>query len=56
MERAMKNYNPRRPRGPLAVAAFVLSALTLSLFALLPIAVESHVPEFRVAEVVIVMR
>jgi hypothetical protein len=55
-EKAMKNYRPRRPRGPLAVAAFVLSALTLSLFALLPIAVESHVPEFRVAEVVIVMR
>jgi hypothetical protein len=52
----MKNYRPRRPRGPLAAAALVLSALTLSVFALLPIAVESHVPELRVAEVVIVMR
>ena len=52
----MKNYKPRRPRGPLAFAAVVLSALTLSVFALLPIAVESHVPELRVAEVIIVMR
>lgn len=52
----MKNFNPRRPRGPLALAALLLSTLTLSVFALLPIAVESHVPEMRVAEVVIVMR
>jgi hypothetical protein len=41
----MKNFNPPRPRGPLAVAAFALSVLTMSVFVLLPLAVESHVPE-----------
>ena len=41
----MKNFDPQRPRGPLAVAAFTLSVLTMSVFVLLPLAVESHVPE-----------
>ena len=41
----MKNFDPPRPRGPLAVAAFALSVLTMSVFVMLPLAVESHVPE-----------
>ena len=41
----MKNFVPRRPRGPLAIAAFALSVLTMSVFVMLPLAVESHVPE-----------
>jgi len=41
----MKNFDPSRPRGPLAVAAFALSVMTMSVFVLLPLAVESHVPE-----------
>jgi hypothetical protein len=41
----MNKFNPSRPRGPLAVAAFALSVLTMSVFVLIPLAVESHVPE-----------
>lgn len=46
----MKNYRPRRPRGLLAVAAFALAAIALSVLVMLPLAVESHVPEFRASE------
>jgi hypothetical protein len=42
----MKKYRPRRPRGLLAVAAFVMSAVALSVLVMLPFAVESRVPEF----------
>ena len=43
----MKRYRSRRPRGPLMVAAFVLSALAFSVFVMLPLAVASQLPEFR---------
>jgi len=43
----MKSFNPRRPRRALAAAAFVLSALTLCVLVMLPLAVESRVPELR---------
>jgi len=49
----MKNYRPRRPRGLLAVAAFVLAAVALSVLVMLPMAVESHVPEFRTGDVAV---
>ena len=42
----MKKYRPRRPRGVLAIAAFVMSAIALSALVMLPFAVESRVPEF----------
>jgi hypothetical protein len=42
----MKKYRPRRPRGVLAVAAFLMSAAALSVLVMLPFAVESRVPEF----------
>ncbi len=51
----MKNYRPRRPRGPLAVAAFVLSALALSALVMLPFAVESQVPEFGASDFPVVV-
>ena len=46
----MKSFNPRRPRAALAVVAFVLSAITLSVLVMLPLVVESHVPELRASE------
>ena len=42
----MKKYRPGRPRGVLAVVAFVTSAVALSVLVMLPFAVESRVPEF----------
>ena len=49
----MKSYRPRRPRGLLAVAAFVLCAIALAVLVMLPLAVESHVPEFGAGEVAV---
>ena len=49
----MKRFKSRRPRGALAVAAFVLSALTLCVLVILPLAVESRVPELRAGEVAV---
>ena len=46
----MKRFKPRRPRGALAAAAFVLSALTLGVLVILPLAVESRVPELRAGD------